>query len=135
MADLEPLEPSSIRHAVDPGLDRAGADGAAHGHIDYFFGEGPTALWARVYVSSMDTVAIHGLEAHDVESDHVMRVLMYLSQRFGTVEAFDTGSDGGRRPLRPKVKARLEALMAAAPSDPNEAIGGWDTPEPRTKAE
>jgi hypothetical protein len=135
MAELEPLEPSEIRHVVEPGLDRENADGAVHGHFDYYFGEEPTALWARAYVNSMDTVAIHGLEAHDVNSDHVMRVLMYLRERFANVEAFDVGSDGGHRPLRPRVKARLEALMEETENDVGEGTGGWDTPEPREEAE
>lgn len=133
MSDLEPLEPSSIRHVVEPGLDRSGADGAAHGHLDYFFGEGPTALWARAYIGSMEAVAMHGLEAHDMGSDHVMRVLMYLGERFGTVEIFEGGEDGGRRPLPSRLQARLDELLAAAAGAAGEGIGGWDTPASRNK--
>ncbi len=135
MAELERLEPSEIRHVVEPGLDRENTDGAVHGHLDYFFGDEPMALWARAYLSSIDTVAIHGLEAHDVDSDHVMRVLIYLRERFANVEAFDVGSDGGHRPLRPRVKARLEALMAEMADEVGEGISDWDTPEPREEAE
>ena len=128
MSDFEPLEPTAIRHALDVGLARQGSAEFAYNHIDYRFGTEPNAIWARTYVETIAKVSVHNLEQHDIASDHVIRVLMYLAARFKTIEIFDPNTAHGYQPLPEAVATRVADYLDAHFTEQNVKIAGWDEP-------
>lgn len=134
MSDLEPLEPTAVRHALDQGRRNRGGEQVAFNHIDYRFGVQPNALWARAQVATMTRVTLHNIEHHDLASDHMARVLMYLYARFSRVDLFDPDSEAGYLPVPAGLEKRIRDLLDDFFSSSDLKIAGWDEPNRPFKA-
>ncbi|MEX0860189.1 MAG: hypothetical protein WEB63_02570 [Cucumibacter sp.] len=134
MSDLEPLEPTSVRHVLDQGRRTRGGEQVAFNHVDYRFGVQPNALWARAQIESMDKVTLHNVEQHDLDSEHAARVLMYLYARFPRVDLFDPDSEEGYLPVPANIERRVHDLLVDFFSDRDLKVAGWDEPNRPFKA-
>ena len=128
MASLEPLEPSSVRHILDKGRRNRAGETMVHNHVDYRFGNQPNALWARAQTNTMDRVTLHNSEQHDLDSDHVARVLMYLYARFESVELFDPNVEEGYLPMPRLVRERVREMLEDYFTGRDVNPAGWDEP-------
>jgi hypothetical protein len=129
MAQLEPLEPTSVRHILDRGrLNRAG-ETMVHNHVDYRFGNQLNALWARAQTGQMNKVILHNSEHHDLDSDHMARVLMYLYARFEQVELFDPNVEDRCLPMPRLLRERVRDLLDDYFAGRDLKAPGWDEPD------
>lgn len=134
MSDLEPLEPQTVRHVLDTGLSKTGDVEFAYNHFDYRWGEEPEAIWARAHLDTASKVTVHNLEHHDIQSDHITRMLMYLAARFRTIEVFDPNSETGYHPLPDDIDKRVRDLVAEHLSARQLKVAGWEESAQRYKA-